>query len=96
MEAAETQAVLPWLFQEGFDGKISCQSELCEIIRVSSVCRRRKKRCRGMHSSVFSISYFDSARAFSKVSLMLSDGSLSMRLTTMIAMTEKRKPGTSS
>ena len=40
--------------------------------------------------------YFDSARAFSKVFLMLSDGALSMRLTTMIAMTEKKKPGTSS
>lgn len=40
--------------------------------------------------------YFDSASAFSKVFLMLSDGSLSMRLTTTIAMTEKRKPGTSS
>ena len=47
-------------------------------------------------TAAFFYFYFDSARAFSKVFLMLSDGSLSMRLTTMIAMTEKKKPGTSS
>ena len=40
--------------------------------------------------------YFESSSAFLNVSLMVSDGSLSRRLTTTMAMTEKKKPGTSS
>ena len=44
----------------------------------------------------FFIFYFESSSAFLNVSLMVSDGSLSRRLTTTMAMTEKKKPGTSS
>lgn len=84
MEETETQAEFPWGNTDP-----STASAFPET-------RTQKNRCREIHSSGFFYFYFDSARAFSKVSLMLSEGSLSMRLTTMIAMTEKKKPGTSS
>lgn len=45
---------------------------------------------------ILSISYFDRDMAFSKVFRMVSEGFLSIRLTMMMAATEKKKPGTSS